>query len=92
MHYGYMNAPRAVSLVLRLLAIVFGIVAALLWFKASKIEVREGSPQAKSGILLGSYDIRIDVISTSREQGKWNGWAAIATGLSVLMQAFVPLI
>ena len=87
-----MNASCTVSLILRVGAIIFGIVAALLWFKASKIEVREGSPQAKSGFpLLGGRDGRIDVISTSREQGKWNGWAAIATALSVVIQALIPL-
>jgi len=81
-----MNALRTVSLILRVGAIVLGIVAAFLWFKASKIEVRQASRLAKSGICLSG----IDVISTSREQGKWNGWAAIATGLSVLMQAVTP--
>lgn len=82
-----MNVHTA-KLILTWGSLIAAIVAAAWWLKASVTEVRKGDPRFRIGLVFQD----IDLISTSREQTKWNKWAAVATAISVLMQAIGSLL
>jgi hypothetical protein len=71
---------------LKCIAGTAAVVSAFLWWKSSTIEIREDHPKADktSGVYLNG----VDVLTTYRIQAKWNKWAAIATGVSVLSPWF----
>jgi hypothetical protein len=77
---------------------VFGLVAALLWFYATIVKVdyrrtlkKDGSPEpAITEDENGGREI--NVLETAKKQTYWNMWAALATGLSMLCQAFSLLV
>jgi hypothetical protein len=75
---------------------VFGFGAAILWYRASKIIVREDDPRSKGGILTGvkgePTGLPVDVYSTVIEGAKANQSAALATGATVLLQALSVLV
>jgi hypothetical protein len=73
------------------IGILFGLVAALLWFYSTIAKVdytpqtdRQGWTDAAITRIEG--DRTIDVLSTADRQTKINKWAAIATALSVISQ------
>jgi hypothetical protein len=73
-------------------AVAVGIAAAWLWYRASTVVVHKGDPQSKGGFFLGPSEPPIDVYSTVSEASRINKQAAIATALSVLLQALAPII
>jgi len=69
-------------------SIAMGFAAALLWLKASRTVVMMDSPKSKGGFFSDDVDIH----STADEQSRWNGYAAVATAITVALQAFATLI
>ena len=73
------------ALVLQFSSVGAAIASAYLWWYASTIEIRVGNSLADTvhGVFLND----VDVLTTYRVQGKWNKWAALATGLSVFLSS-----
>lgn len=76
-----------VSAILKGVAVVAGIVAAVLWLKASVTEISTGDAQSSGRTSIAG----VDVLSTLRVQAKWNKWAAIATAIAVALQCVADL-
>lgn len=70
-----------ISLVLGILAAAAGLISATLWWHAATIIIPKGDPRSKGSHFIDD----IDTISTAHEQGKWNRWAAAATGMAALL-------
>jgi hypothetical protein len=72
---------------------LLGIVAAGLWIFASYQEVhydpeeRDESGLYPAVITEQKGERTIDVLKTAENQTKWNGWAALVTGLAALANA-----
>ena len=76
-------------------AVVAGLMAACLWFQSARIEMP--SDASVSGYVYeGHPDLQVSGIDEMAEaigrQGTWNKWAAIATGVSVALQAVAMLL
>jgi hypothetical protein len=73
-----------------------GFAAAFLWYRASKVIIRQGDPRSKGGILTGVRGdpggTPVDVYSTVIEGAKINQWAALITAATVLLQALSALV
>jgi hypothetical protein len=77
-----------ISDVLSWLAIVAAFISAYLWYRASKVVVKIGDPRSRGGFFTGTKDgTQVDVYSTVIEGSKLNEWAAMATGIAVLLGA-----
>ncbi len=81
-----------ISLLSRVAGVVFGLIAAYFWFKASTAKVTDRDSRYNPGTELSyedpdnkGHDIR--VVATAMEQSRLNKIAAIHTGLAVLFQA-----
>jgi len=78
-------------------ALTTAMLAAVLWAMAARAKVDAGEPGAfrietsSDGSAKFSYD-GLDLRATLEKQGKWNSYAAIATAISVMLQAAVPYI
>lgn len=72
-----------VSEILTWVSLTIALVAAYLWLKASKIEVRRGDPRSRGGVTIND----IEFMTTAREQSRWNSWAATVTAIAILVQA-----
>ena len=68
------------AVLLKYLAGIAAFVSAFLWWYSSTIEITETNPVALSGVYLNG----VDVLTTYRIQARWNKWAAIATGISII--------
>ena len=70
-------------------SIVSGYIAALLWLYASQVKaVYHEKKNPQSGWTSGAIiEDGYDVIETAKRQTWWNMWAALATALSVALQA-----
>ena len=66
---------------INLLATVAAFASAAFWFQAASIN----PPWAAMNTLGGTAS---DVIRQLRRQGRWNGYAALASAVSVLLQWF----
>jgi hypothetical protein len=77
-----------ISFIVNGASVAFAITAAFLWLKASRIVIKQGGPLATGWMVIEG----IDVMATAQQQGKWNSRAAIATGVSVILQAFASCI
>jgi amino acid permease len=69
-----------------------GFIAAILWFIASvaRIRFRDFERETKNREFAIEYE-GVDILETAKLQTWWNMWAAIATGISVALQAFSML-
>jgi hypothetical protein len=65
-----------------------GFLAAVLWFIASKVWVRYKEPTGNQMIPAAVVENGVNVLETAKRQTWWNMWAALATGVSVGLQAF----
>jgi len=78
-------------------AFVSATLAAGLWAMAARAKVEAGEPGAfrietsSDGTAKFSYD-GLDLRATLERQGQWNSYAAIATAISVMLQAAAPYI
>ena len=68
------------------IAIVFGLLAAWLWYKSTMAKVFYDPSETK-----GVVD-RINYFATPELQAKWNRWAAAATAISVLCQSIAMIL
>ena len=86
-----------ILLLCRVASIVFGLIAACYWFKASTAKVTDEDKRYDPGIELSYEDPdnkghEIQVVATAMKQSRLNKIAAIHTALAVLFQAAASII
>lgn len=80
--------------VLEGVSVIAALMAALCWFKASRVNVPAPKDSAGVGGLLGGLLIgrvrgrRVDLVATAQAQGAWNARAATAASVAALCAAF----
>lgn len=87
-----------VSHLLNVVSVLAALIAAVLWFYASKVDVPAPSNTAGVGGLIGGFLIglnpkneRIDLIATTTTQSLWNARAAFASAISATCAGATPL-
>ena len=78
-------------------AVVFAMLAAVLWFMATKVrfeyrEVEDETGMFPAAITRMEGNRRIDLLETAERQTWWNMWAALATAASAVCQGISLLI
>lgn len=74
-------------------SIIFGFLAAVLWFWATIITVPyvqrfvKGAEEAAIIDMNDKTGQQTDFLYTAKEQTRWNRWAALATAISMFCQA-----
>jgi len=72
---------------------IAGLIATVLWFMATFVQVDYKRTLKKDGTAEPAITEdenggrEIDVLLTAKRQTRWNRWAALATGISMLAQA-----
>jgi hypothetical protein len=72
---------------------LFAVSAAALWFYSAKVEVwadDQQGPRSDNMIILKDGR-QFDVTGTAQAQSRWSAYAAVAAGLSALLQAIALL-
>ena len=75
------------------ISVVAALIAALCWFKASRVHVPAPAETKGKGALLGGWLIgylsgkRVDLVATAKAQAKWNAGAAGAASVAALCAA-----
>lgn len=74
-------------------SVLAALIAALCWFKASRVHVPAPAETKGKGALLGGWLIgclrgeRVDLVATTEAQAKWNAGAAGAASVAALFAA-----
>ncbi len=66
--------------------VLVGLLAALLWLRASRVDTKALAPGAET-VLPGHTHI----IAVIRDQSRWNKYAAIATAVGVMVQVLLQM-
>ncbi|WP_234682994.1 hypothetical protein [Bradyrhizobium monzae] len=76
------------------LSVPMGILSAVLWYQAPVVVVSEGDSKDLPGYYLGmnhpwakKAGKQISLVGTMAEASRLNKWAALATGITILLQA-----
>lgn len=79
---------NGMNILLASVPIILATIAAFFWWHGSNVVIRDGDPKSTGSVFIRG----IDVISTWREQGKWNSAAAIVTGFALFAQTISLLL
>jgi hypothetical protein len=83
------------SLIFSWVAVVGGFYAAWLWYRASVVVIRQGDPRSEGGFFRGNPknpdEPPIDVYSTVSVAAATNKQAAIATAITISIQAIATI-
>lgn len=76
-----------IASLLSFLAAPAAIAAAVLWYKASVVQVPHKDEPGPDGIYPAAITVDgSDFIATAQEQARWNKWGATAAALAALLQ------
>jgi hypothetical protein len=64
-----------------------GFLAAILWFIASTVRVPYKEPTDNRLREFSMTEDGVDILKTAKKQTWWNKWAALATCVSIALQA-----
>ncbi len=85
-----MNTAKGI---LSIVAAIFALAAALLWFKSTIVKVQPNETPDENGVIEASIMSEgADVIATARRQNYWNRWGALAASIAALAQGLSLLI
>jgi len=79
--------------ILSIVAAIFAMAAAILWFKSTIVKVPPNEEPDEAGMISTSIQADgADVIETARMQNYWNRWGALAASIAALAQGISLLI
>jgi hypothetical protein len=101
--YGYCTNERkygedmgTLRIIVQVLALIIGILAAILWWRASTLKPRIVA--SLTDTVSGDGDLAMQIATNEilvwrvSLQGTLNAWAAICTGISIALQSFSGII
>lgn len=87
---------------LAIASIVFGVLSAIGWLRASTVKVshekecaRREKEAKKKGVMPNLAGVTLDgwnISATFRAQSQWNSFAAITAAISILLQAIIQAV